>query len=75
MEQNPYGFIQSTLNALGLPRDQAYHVLKGGKASMGVKLTSIVAMAALAGPAFAMTLATSAMRRGATMTLRARAVS
>ena len=75
MEQNPYGFMQSSLNALGLPRDQAYHVLKGGKASMGVKVGSIAALAALAGPAFAASLASSALGRGATMSLRARVFS
>lgn len=75
MEQNPYGFMQSTLNALGLPRDQAYHVLKGGKSSMGVKVGSIAALAALAGPAFTESLAASAFGRGATMTLRARVFS
>ena len=71
MEQNPFGFIQSSLNALGLPRDQAYHVLKGGNASFVVKFSSLAAIAALSGPALAESLVASVFGSGATMSLRA----
>ena len=70
MEQNPYGFIQSALNACGWPRDRAYTTLKGlGKVSGGTRLVDLSMVALLAGPAVALSVVEDACRRGATMTV------
>jgi SAM-dependent methyltransferase len=42
LEQNPYGFIQSTLNCISTQRDMLYEKLKGNKASDSSKSNSFV---------------------------------
>lgn len=72
-EQNPYGFIQSLLNALGFPRERAYSVLKGTCAAPRlVRIGDAFLLAALAPWGTLAALAETAVRRGATATVVAR---
>jgi SAM-dependent methyltransferase len=69
-EQNPYGFLQSLLNSMGYPRDQAYGVLKGtAKVSFGTKLRDLALVGALAPIAIATDVIESAVDAGATLTV------
>lgn len=73
LEQNPYGIVQSTLNAAGFPRDRAYDVLKGvASGSLGTRVLDAVLLAALAPPGLAFALAESMAGRGATVLVSAR---
>jgi SAM-dependent methyltransferase len=74
LEQNPYGIIQSVLNAAGLPRNLAYEVLKGTARDAGAptKAAQLALVGLLAGPSLAMALLETAAGRGGTMTIRAR---
>lgn len=74
LEQNPYGWIQSALNAAGRPREEAYSVLKGtANVSMPRRGANIAAVALLAGPALLASLLESCCGAGGTMTFVARA--
>jgi SAM-dependent methyltransferase len=68
-EQNVYGYVQSALNALGLPRDQLYELFKGNRPAAPV--VSLALQAALAGvllaPAVILTLIESAAGQGGTI--------
>jgi SAM-dependent methyltransferase len=72
-QYNPFGVLQSVLNAIGFPRDELYEVLKGNR---GLGSASRIAQALLAAlalpPAIAMTLAEAAARRGGTIEVVAR---
>jgi 2-polyprenyl-3-methyl-5-hydroxy-6-metoxy-1,4-benzoquinol methylase len=43
-EQNPYGILQSALNALGFPRDEFYEVLKGNRSLARPRLVAELAL-------------------------------
>ena len=73
-EQNVYGIAQSTLNALGFPRDEAYEVLKGNRSPwssprLGVEL---LLLAIILPAAFLFTLVESSFGRGGTLECIAR---
>jgi SAM-dependent methyltransferase len=73
LEQNPYGFIQSFLNARGYPRDRAYGVLKRtSRERAGTRFGDLVRVALLTPPALLVSTIESMRGRGATMTLIAR---
>lgn len=72
-EQNPYGILQGTLNALGFPRERAYETLKGTRQlSAATRVIDLALVATLAGPSIAAAIAEAAIGRGGTMTLVAR---
>ena len=76
LEQNPYGFMQSVLNAAGFPRDRAYGVLKSTETLPGhTKLLDLILLSALAIPGFVASSISSAFGSGATMTIVARKAS
>jgi SAM-dependent methyltransferase len=70
LEQNPYGFLQSILNAFGYPRDRAYSVLKGTSRDPLEKRLKDLALVVLLTP-FALIYSTveSLAGAGATMTV------
>lgn len=73
-EQNLYGVLQSSLNAMGFPRDEFYEVLKGNRpltASMRLPLEALL-LAALTPPAIALTALEAAFGQGATLECVAR---
>jgi SAM-dependent methyltransferase len=72
-QYNPYGVVQSLLNALGFPRDELYEVLKGNRplARPSRVLQALLASLALP-PAVAFTLAEAAAGRGGTIEVTAR---
>lgn len=79
-EQNPYGWIQSCLNAAGLHHNLLYDVLKSRSARMLVSplrhyplqgLLSVLGMCILLAPACAMLLPETIFRRGATIEIYA----
>jgi SAM-dependent methyltransferase len=71
--QNPYGALQSVLNAVGFPRDRAYGLLKGmGRRSWIARCTDVTLLGLLAGPSLAFALAEAAAGRGATAEVVAR---
>ena len=72
-QYNPYGVVQSLLNAVGFPRDELYEVLKGNQPlrRSGRVAQAVVAALALP-PAIAMTLAEAAAGRGGTIEVTAR---
>jgi SAM-dependent methyltransferase len=73
LEQNPYGIIQSALNARGFPRDRAYSVLKGtSHVGTVTRLLDMAMVATLAAPALGAALVESMRGAGGTMTLVAR---
>lgn len=70
LEQNPYGFMQSCLNAVGFPRERAYETLKGVSDSGAMtRLMDLCLLALLAAPAFGESLLASLAGHGATMTV------
>lgn len=72
LEQNPYGVLQSALNAAGFPRDRAYDLLKG--VPQGTRATRLLDLALLAGgaaPAVAAAVVEAALRRGGTLNVAA----
>ena len=72
-EQNPFGFIQSSLNQRGYPRDRLYDTLKGlGRSSIQMTAVDYLWMLALSAPALALSCAESLRGSGATMTIVAR---
>lgn len=72
-QYNPYGVVQSMLNALGFPRDELYEVLKRNRPLRSASLVAQALLAALAlPPAVAMTLAEAAAGRGGTLEVTAR---
>ena len=72
-EQNPYGIMQSILNAMGFPRDRAYSTLKGtNQGSSGDRLVDVALLAALTGPGLAMSAVEALLGRGGTMTVVSR---
>jgi 2-polyprenyl-3-methyl-5-hydroxy-6-metoxy-1,4-benzoquinol methylase len=72
-QYNPYGVVQSFLNALGFPRDELYEVLKGNQPLRPASRVAQALLAALAlPPAIAMTLAEAAAGRGGTIEVTAR---
>jgi SAM-dependent methyltransferase len=73
LEQNPFGEIQSALNAMGFPRDRLYGRLKGNsQAGIVWGLGDKAQMAARAIPALVRSTLESARGEGATMTIQAR---
>lgn len=75
LEQNPYGFMQSALNAAGFPRDRAYGVLKSTETvPLRTKLLDVVLLSALAVPGFVVSTIASSFGAGATMTLVAKKI-
>jgi hypothetical protein len=75
MEQNPFGEIQSALNALGFPRDRMYAQLKGqSRDVLSTRLADKARMLGFALPALVRSSIQSARGEGATMTIQARAV-
>ena len=72
-QYNPYGVVQSLLNALGFPRDELYEVLKGNRPLHDSSLILQVLVGTLAlPPAIAMTVLEAAARRGGTIEVTAR---
>jgi 2-polyprenyl-3-methyl-5-hydroxy-6-metoxy-1,4-benzoquinol methylase len=72
-QYNPYGVVQSVLNAVGFPRDELYEVLKGNRPLRSASRIAQALLAALAlPPAVAMTLAEAAAGRGGTIEVTAR---
>lgn len=72
-QYNPYGVVQSVLNALGFPRDELYEVLKGNRPLHSSSRIAQALVAAIAlPPAIAMTLAEAAAGRGGTIEVTAR---
>jgi hypothetical protein len=70
LEQNPYGFAQSFLNAVGFPRDRAYNLLKGlPTGGVTGRILDRVLLALLVTPAFIFSSIASLLGRGATMTV------
>lgn len=73
LEQNPYGFMQSCLNAMGFKRDRAYDTLKGmHKAKFLANAFDVLLLAFLTLPAIAWSSVLSCLGKGSTMTLVAR---
>jgi 2-polyprenyl-3-methyl-5-hydroxy-6-metoxy-1,4-benzoquinol methylase len=73
MEQNPYGLIQSMLNAWGFPRDRAYTVLKGlSHQRLGTRVVDLSLAGFLTTPAIAHSIVESKCGKGATMTIIAK---
>jgi SAM-dependent methyltransferase len=72
-QYNPYGVVQSLLNALGFPRDELYEVLKGKRPLFrpGALAQGLVAALALP-PALAMTVLEAVAGRGGTIEVTAR---
>lgn len=71
LEQGPYGFIQSTLNALGWPRNELYEALKGKRGqnrSIHLLMQCILATL-LAVPALSFTFLAAQRRAGSVMKL------
>lgn len=69
LEQNPYGFMQSCLNAMGFKRDRAYDTLKGmhkGKFISNAIDVLLLAMLTLPGVCWSSVL--SCLGKGSTMT-------
>jgi len=72
-QYNPFGVLQSLLNALGFTRDELYEVLKGNRTLGSPGRIAQAALAALAlPPSIAMTLAEAAAGRGGTIEVTAR---
>lgn len=72
LEQNPYGFMQSALNAAGFPRDRAYGVLKSSVTlPTRTKILDLFLLSALAVPGVVLSSIASACGAGATMTVLA----
>lgn len=73
LEQNPYGFMQSCLNALGIERDRAYNTLKGmHKGRVLANIIDLVMLAILLIPAMLWSSLFSCIGKGSTMTIVAR---
>ena len=72
LEQNPYGFMQSLLNAVGFERDRAYNTLKGQPRSLAGKTMDLLLLALLVGPGLVWSSVLSLLGRGSTMTVIAR---
>jgi SAM-dependent methyltransferase len=70
LEQNPFGYIQSVLNAKGFPNNRAYEVLKGtSDAPLTTKLTDLTRVALLTPTALIRTTKESLKGKGACMTM------
>jgi hypothetical protein len=81
LDQNVYGWIQSTLNACGLPHNLLYDLIRRDSARSVhrpliehplASLASLVGLAVLLPPALLMLIAESIARRGATVEIIAR---
>jgi SAM-dependent methyltransferase len=73
LEQNPFGFMQSFLNAAGFPRDRAYGVLKSTETlPKRTKILDLFLLSVLAIPGFVLSSIASVFGAGATMTIVAR---
>lgn len=73
LEQNPYGWMQSTLNAAGFPRERAYDTLKGLHPGTGAtRALDRTLLALLAVPALGLSAAESLFGAGGTFTVVAR---
>jgi SAM-dependent methyltransferase len=72
-QYNPYGVVQSVLNALGFPRDELYEVLKGNRPwwRPSALLQAMIAAIAL-GPSLLSAVLEAARRRGGTIEVTAR---
>jgi len=72
-QYNPYGFLQSLLNAVGFPRDELYDLLKGNRSDPFLRLLAQALCGAAALPAAVVaTLLEAACRRGGTVEVVAR---
>lgn len=72
MEYNPFGFMQSALNAVGFPRDRAYINLKFGNSKPSwIKFADVVLLGLLTLPGFIFELLSSCCQAGATLTVEA----
>ena len=73
-EQNLYGILQSSLNALGFPRDEFYEILKGNRSLAGSPRLMLegAVMAALLPVAVLLTVAEALFGRGGTLECVAR---
>lgn len=72
MEQNPYGWLQSALNACGFEADRLYDTLKRTRPAGVATLADVALGALLAAPALAASVLESAAGAGGTFTLVAR---
>ncbi len=72
LEQGPFGAMQSALNALGLPRDRAYDVLKGLRPGRPAALLDLILLAGVAPPGLALAVAEAMAGRGGAMLVSAR---
>lgn len=73
LEQNPFGELQSALNAAGSrPRDRFYDRLRGVKHEGQARLPELARVAALLVPAIARSTLESLLRKGATLEVEAR---
>lgn len=72
-QYNPYGYVQSLLNALGFPRDALYEVLKGNQPLRSASRVAQALLATLAlPPAVALTVLEAVAGRGGTIEVTAR---
>jgi SAM-dependent methyltransferase len=73
-QYNPYGVLQSVLNALGFPRDELYDVLKGNQAawSSPSRLAQVLLAACALPAAFGWSLLEAVAGAGGTIDVRAR---
>jgi hypothetical protein len=74
LEQNPFGEIQSWLNARGIARDRLYNQLKGNSSDgLATRIGDLAAMAALAIPAIVRSTLESSRGSGASLIVVCRA--
>jgi SAM-dependent methyltransferase len=72
LEQNPFGEVQSALNARGYPRDRLYSLLTGQSSCRpSTRITDLLRLLVLAAPALVRSTVESMRGMGATMTVRA----
>jgi SAM-dependent methyltransferase len=74
LEQNPFGEIQSWMNAKGIPRDRLYNQLKGiSSDALATRIRDLAVMAVLAVPAIVQSTMESAHGSGASLIVIGRA--
>jgi SAM-dependent methyltransferase len=73
LEQNVFGLVQSALNAIGLPRDRAFGMLKGQRLSIGIRCLDFTLVTVLTPAALLVALVEACWGRGGTMTVLGRA--
>lgn len=75
LEQNPYGFLQSTLNASGHQQDHLYEILKGAGGAARMLDRDVLQGVLLAPLCLALSAYEAAIRRGGTVTVVAAPVA